>query len=826
MSTAIPCADVEIRYKGTGTQKLFTFPFTYISQAHIGVSLWDNTKSEYVEVPDADWSFVNATTVQFNTAPPAPPAPLPGEAERFNIRIYRFTPVDRMQASFYPGSAIRAEDLNDNFDQLRFAIAESRCELYGNLKYLLKDEYWNHFSVTNGGPTVYRYDVRNGIWNSPDPDKYIATTDAISERYEPYVEDLEPTIPTNEFRGKEWIDTDEIVERYWDTATNTWITFNMTGRPGAKGDPGPAAKIWYEETPPSDVLAYPYWFNTKRAQLYVYYDDGDSQQWISTSKQGERGDTGLTGPTGPEGLQGVQGDKGDTGNQGPQGPSGQIFIGNVTTSPPNSPVHITNTGTPERAVFNFDIPQGALGPKGDTGPVGPTGPQGAIGPTGPQGVKGDTGAVGPTGLQGPKGDKGDQGIQGLTGATGPTGPQGPQGLKGDKGDQGIQGLTGAQGPTGLTGAQGPQGLKGDKGDQGIQGPTGAGVTIQGSVANAAALPGTGALGQMWITADDGHGHVWTGTAWQDIGQIRGPVGPQGIQGPKGDQGIQGIKGDKGDKGDIGLTGPQGAKGDTGAQGIQGIQGDKGDIGLTGPQGAKGDTGPAGADSIVPGPKGDKGDKGDTGSQGIQGIQGPEGPQGPKGDQGDTGPQGAKGAAGVKGDPGTAATIAVGTVTTGAAGSSVTITNSGTTAAAVFDFSIPQGTQGIQGIQGLKGDKGDKGDPQVKASVIDVQTGTDDVKYITAKALFDADRYIKNYEDDATVGTLTLNASTTNSYQFPKSRGAANQFLSTDGAGLARWASPCTIGATPPTGTVTNGLLWYNLTNRVMYVAENGLWVSI
>jgi hypothetical protein len=93
-------------------------------------------------------------------------------------------------------------------------------------------------------------------------------------------------------------------------------------------------------------------------------------------------------------------------------------------------------------------------------------------------------------------------------------------------------------------------------------------------------------------------------------------------------------------------------------------------------------------------------------------------------------------------------------------------------------------------------------------------------------LFDADRYIKNYEDDATVGTLTLNASTTNSYQFPKSRGAANQFLSTDGAGLARWASPCTIGATPPTGTVTNGLLWYNLTNRVMYVAENGLWVSI
>jgi len=677
-----------------------------------------------------------------------------------------------MEATFYQGSAIRAEDLNDDFDQLRFAIAESRCELYGNLRAVLKDEYWNHFSVANGGPTVHRSDVKNGIWNSPDPDKYIATTDAISERLEPYVKDIEPTLPTNEFRGKEWIDTDEVVERYWDTVTNTWVTLNMTGRPGAKGDPGPAVKIWYGDTPPTDVLAYPYWFNTKRAQLYVYYDDGDSQQWISTAKQGERGDTGLTGPTGPQGLKGDKGDKGDTGNQGTQGPSGQIFLGNITTAPPGSPGHITNAGTAERAVFNFDIPQGALGPKGDTGPIGPTGPQGPIGPTGPQGVKGDTGNVGPTGLQGPKGDKGDQGIQGI---------------------QGVQGLTGPQGP------QGPQGLKGDKGDKGDTGATGAGVTIQGQVATAANLPGTGSLGQMWITANDGHGHVWTGSAWQDIGQIRGPVGPTGPQG---------------------ATGPQGVKGDTGAQGPTGL------TGPTGPQGPKGDTGAAGADSIVPGPKGDPGDKGDKGDQGIQGVQGPQGPQGPKGDQGDPGPQGATGAAGVKGDKGDAgdaATIAVGTVTTGAQGSSVIVTNSGTTAAAVFDFTIPRGASGLQGPQG---EKGDKGDPQVKASVIDVQAGTNDVKYITPKALFDADRYIKNYEDDASVGTITLNASTTNSYQFPKNRGAANQFLSTDGAGLARWASPCTVGNNPPTGTVTNGLLWYKLDTRIMYVAENGLWVSI
>lgn len=68
----------------------------------------------------------------------------------------------------------------------------------------------------------------------------------------------------------------------------------------------------------------------------------------------------------------------------------------------------------------------------------------------------------------------------------------------------------------------------------------------------------------------------------------------------------------------------------------------------------------------------------------------------------------------KGDKGDAATIAVGTVTTGAAGSSATVVNAGTSAAAVFNFSIPQGATGAtgatgpQGIQGVKGDKGDTG----------------------------------------------------------------------------------------------------------------------
>lgn len=60
-----------------------------------------------------------------------------------------------------------------------------------------------------------------------------------------------------------------------------------------------------------------------------------------------------------------------------------------------------------------------------------------------------------------------------------------------------------------------------------------------------------------------------------------------------------------------------------------------------------------------------------------------------------GATGATGAQGVKGDTGDAATIAVGTVTTVPYGQTANVVNSGTSGAAVFDFTIPQGKPGEQ-----------------------------------------------------------------------------------------------------------------------------------
>lgn len=224
-------------------------------------------------------------------------------------------------------------------------------------------------------------------------------------------------------------------------------------------------------------------------------------------------------------------------------------------------------------------------------------------------------------------------------------------------------------------------------------------------AAAAAASATAAAGSARIEMRVNATHVQykylDGSTWYDLlplTDVIGPAGPQGIQGIQGVQGPPGPQGDVGAQGAQGLRGPVGATGDPGpnielqksATHVQWrVAGTTTWTNLvpltdiTGPQGATGATGPQG-------PQGIQGVQGATGATGPQGPAGPTGPQGPKGDTGDTG------ATGPQGPAGTAASITVGTVTTGAPGTSATITNVGTSSAAVFDFTIPRGDTGASG----------------------------------------------------------------------------------------------------------------------------------
>ena len=259
--------------------------------------------------------------------------------------------------------------------------------------------------------------------------------------------------------------------------------------------------------------------------------------------------------------------------------------------------------------------------------------------------------------------------------------------------------------------------------------------ITGQVAEESQLPESAELGtayEVGVSAPYDL-YVYLEQGWVDLGKFPSP-GPAGPQGPTGPIGLRGQRGSiwssvsrptsplKGDQyldntgmvyeynGESwtptrSIVGPQGVIGPVGPTGIQGPQG---------PQGPQGIQGPAGAafsvigiisteeqlpdPSTVPDnyaymvgnaapydlyvqvvPEGQPQQWLDAGQ--VEGVVGPQGPQGPQGVMGPTGAQGP------------AATIQVGNVTTLEPGQQATVTNSGTSGAAVFDFGIPKGEPG-------------------------------------------------------------------------------------------------------------------------------------
>ena len=95
-------------YIGDGSTKLYNFSFPYISEDHVKVSLdGDILKGN-------TYTFASANVISFNEAP----------AFGVLIRIYRDTDSDSLVNTFYPGSAIRARDLNDNFTQTLYIVEE------------------------------------------------------------------------------------------------------------------------------------------------------------------------------------------------------------------------------------------------------------------------------------------------------------------------------------------------------------------------------------------------------------------------------------------------------------------------------------------------------------------------------------------------------------------------------------------------------------------------------------------------------------------------------------------------------------------------------
>ena len=367
---AIPTPYSYRQYEGDGVAKDFSVPFPYLERDHVHVFL---DGKELIDGTDFNWT--SSTQLKLNVAPQAAvtgAAPKPAEV----LTVRRITPEDDQIVQWKDGSYIIQADLNESDRQWLYLIQEHHDALMlllngqgsipggGNPAASLS--FWNSLprnkdaakgTATEIAQTIDKLDQLLGDWPKDGKDKFIATTDAISARLDPYVQDGVPTaigLPQKEQGGKTWFDTDDLVQRFWDADAGAWVTLANTGPVGPvgpKGEPGTYATIVQELPPTVRVDGTPIkpgdcWFRTSNAQLYAWYDDGTSKQWVSISKTGPKGDVGPAGPTGP---------------QGPVGPAG--------------PTGAAST---------------VAGPAGPTGPAGPAstvpGPQGPAGPAGSAGT--------------------------------------------------------------------------------------------------------------------------------------------------------------------------------------------------------------------------------------------------------------------------------------------------------------------------------------------------------------------------------------------------------------------------------------------------------
>ena len=194
-------------YTGNGSQTLYSITFEYLDETDVKARINGSETSAY--------TFANATTIQFDTAPP----------NGADILIYRSTDVSKPIVTFFAGSAIRAQDLNKTNDQMRFSVEEWRSQTVPLYDAVLPDDIdMGGNQINNMGEPTSSQDaatknyVDTTTWNVTDETIYstasggtwvatdatIATTAAIDERHFIEVSTTQPT--TNLNAGKGWLD--------------------------------------------------------------------------------------------------------------------------------------------------------------------------------------------------------------------------------------------------------------------------------------------------------------------------------------------------------------------------------------------------------------------------------------------------------------------------------------------------------------------------------------------------------------------------------------------------------------------------------------------
>ena len=102
----------ENNYTGNGSTRLYSFTFPYLEDTDIKVSLNQTATTNF--------TLANATQIQFSADASGETSTQAADGSPKSavaVKVYRDTNIDNLQSEFFSGSAIRAQDLNNDFNQ-------------------------------------------------------------------------------------------------------------------------------------------------------------------------------------------------------------------------------------------------------------------------------------------------------------------------------------------------------------------------------------------------------------------------------------------------------------------------------------------------------------------------------------------------------------------------------------------------------------------------------------------------------------------------------------------------------------------------------------
>jgi len=135
-------AITQTNYTGDGTTVLFSITFEYIKRSHV--------KATVGGVIETNFTFANATTIQFGTAP----------ANGAPIVLFRETNQDEPESVFFPNSSITASALNNNTKQVLFVVQEQASRILNKLGDTMQGILnMGGFRITNLGPPLFSRDA-------------------------------------------------------------------------------------------------------------------------------------------------------------------------------------------------------------------------------------------------------------------------------------------------------------------------------------------------------------------------------------------------------------------------------------------------------------------------------------------------------------------------------------------------------------------------------------------------------------------------------------------------------------------------------------------